>query len=63
MKKPRESLCWRCAIVVLGKKSPCSWVGKCVPVDGWIAREEKLQGLSKKTYTVYSCPLFKEDKN
>ena len=52
-----DTICWKCG------NTMCSWANG-IPVDGWTAKqyEYKIYTIKDKSYVVYRCPEFKEDK-
>lgn len=57
----KGTLCWDCALSVLGDKSPCSWHRKeHKPRDDWeaIRRDRTYCQHTSESYIVISCPGF-----
>lgn len=55
-----ETLCWRCQRAMIISGVGCSWAFRFEPVPGWSAIRNDVSG--KKSYRVFSCPLFLPDK-
>lgn len=70
--KNKPTLCWQCEHAGKGNISPCEWVKRFKPVDGWTATQTILnctyteKGRCRKTstisYVVEKCPLFKRER-
>lgn len=61
--KTKPSLCWYCANAVPNAEHGCSWSRKFKPVEGWTAKETKVNVANCPcgSFHVYECPQFVRD--
>ena len=58
MARSNNQPCWSCTKFICG----CSWSERGVPVDGWMAEEDKSKCGIAVTYAITHCPEYDKDE-